>query len=111
MPACLHDTAEASEGGAAIRRNIDNVLKYRVIEQEAVDGTVVSAGEILAKPIAVQSPNAGLAFEDATHEAHFAAVAEQIDDLVIETFVEVIPVSMLQPANGMHIPQRAYFVR
>jgi len=46
-----------------------------------------------------------------THEAHFAAVAEQIDDLVIETFVEVVTVGMLQPADGMHIPQRTYFVR
>jgi hypothetical protein len=75
-----------------------------MIEQEAVDRTVVPAGEVLAKPVAIQTPHTGLAFEDATHETHFAAVAEQIDDLVIEAFVQVVAVGMLQPANGMHVP-------
>ncbi len=78
-----------------------------MIEQEAVHRAVVAAGETRAKAIAVEPAQARLAAKDAAHEGHGAPFAEQVHHFVVETFVEVVPVRVLQATDRVDVFERA----
>ena len=67
------------------------------------DGTVSSPGECLAETIQVKSFQSWLTAIDAAEEDDRSVIVEQIDDLLIQTFVEVISVLMLELADSLDI--------
>ena len=107
VPARLHHATEPGVRSAAIRGDIDDVLHLRMIEQETVDGTVVIAGEVLAKTLTVQSTRARLAPKDAAHEAHFRILREQIDRFVVQALIDEISVRVLQSSDCVHVLEHA----
>ena len=68
MAACLHEGARARLRGLAIRRDIHDVLKLRMIQQEPVHRSVPAAGESLPEAPDVETRHTGFAFEAAAHE-------------------------------------------
>ncbi len=41
---------------------------------------------------------------------HFPAGGKQVDDFIVETLVQVVPIGMLQLADRVHVAQRADFI-
>src|ERR1700722_5540529 len=103
MPASLHETAEARVGELTVGRDVDEVLENHVIEQVALHGTVVAAGEILAEAGAIETTGTGLAAEDAADEVHLAIIGEQIHHFVIQALVEIVAVLELEVADRLRV--------
>ncbi len=74
-----------------------------MVEEQAVDRAVAPLREVATKAVAIQAAQAGLAAKDAAHEVHLAVVGKQIDDLVVQTLVEVVAIRELHLADRVHI--------
>ncbi len=90
-----HQVTKTPFGRLAVSGHVHDVLQLRVIEQKTVDRAVHTPGKILAEAGAIEPAQPRLAAEGAAHEADLAVVAEQVHDFVVETFVEVVAVSVL----------------
>jgi len=105
---------EAAEAGArrrAIGRDRDHVLQLQMLEQLPVRRAVAAFSERLAKASRVQAPRASLALEQAVQESHVALRGKKLDDLVIQALVDQVTVGVVEPADGLGIPQDAELPR
>src|SRR3569833_650048 len=110
MAAGLHQATESRARRAAIGRDIDDVLEQQMVQQEPINRAVVAPGEALAKSIAVQPAQSGLALEGAPHEAHLPRVGKQIHDFVVQTLVQIIAVRVLQLADCLCVVEPPDFL-
>src|SRR3990172_3216015 len=110
MRAGLHETAKAPVRRAAVVGDMDNPLQLEVIEQKAGDGSVITTGETLPEAIQIKAHDARPANEPAATEPHLAILAEQVDNFLIEAFVQVIAVGILQFPDGLLVLQQIHLV-
>ena len=73
------------------------------VEQEAVDRSVRAMRKTLLEPLYIKAAYPFLAAPDAPEEAHFSVVGEQVDRLVIQTFIDQIAVQILELAHVQFI--------
>src|SRR5581483_6402677 len=99
----LHEAAESAARRAAILSDIHNVLKLQVIQKETVHRAVAPPGEVLAKAITVETAQPRLSFECTAHEAHFAVGGEQVHHFIVQTFVEIVAIGVLQLPDHLHV--------
>ena len=91
----LHQAAGAGLGRLAIGCDVDHVLKLRMVKEEAAHRAVEVVGEVLAEATDIEPTDTRLTLEDAAHEAHFTVLVEEVDRLVVQTFVDEIAVKVL----------------
>ena len=72
-----------------------------MVEQEAVDRAVIAVGEGGLEAVDIEPLRAGLALEQAAEEADLAILGEQVDDLIVQAFVDQIAVEMLELADRL----------
>jgi hypothetical protein len=68
-----------------------------------MNGAIPATGESLAKAFEIQSLQSRLPFIDTSKENDLPVVVEEIDDLLIQAFIEVITVDVLQITDCLNV--------
>jgi len=103
MQTRLHAATEPGACSFAIRRNVDDVLVLRMIQQKSVYRFVLPAGEVLAEPFYVKAARTVPALENSAHEPDLAIVGKQIDYFLVQTLVKIVAVAVLQLPDSLFV--------
>jgi hypothetical protein len=109
----LIEAAETGFSVGTIGRNVDDILQLIMIEEESelggfledipVNRAVPAAGKGLAESLQIQSLQPLLPLVDPAKENDLTVVIKEIDDLLVQTFIEVITIYMLQITDCLDI--------
>jgi hypothetical protein len=83
---------------------MDDVLHLGMIQQESINRTGFASGKTLQKiPDIKATDTLFLASINASEKMYLSILGEQVNDIFIETLVNVVPICVLQVSNGLGI--------